>query len=78
MMGVLIDAGLIVYHDMSDNIDSMFSSIDLNGPAQFADSSVHLWLSMVHLRATHRPAMVQETSKRILQWLIARWKPGMI
>ena len=78
LMAVLIERQKVDFSSISDTIDLVLSSVDLHGPADFCDSSAHLWVCVNRLRAQHQPALVQDTSAKTLQWLLARWRPGII
>ena len=75
VMTVLLHRGLVEFSDVVDVVDNMLSSVDLNGPAIFADSAVLLWCALVDLKARVNPSSIQDTSERILRWLFVRWSP---
>ena len=43
VMGAVLDTGLVDFADITELVDGMVASADMNGPAVFADSSVTLW-----------------------------------
>ena len=75
-MNILLQQEIVNFEDVADTVDFMLSSIDLNGPASFSDASASLWSSLIKCKARHTPALVYDTSERILRWLFNRWKPG--
>ena len=76
MMALLLEKQLLSFSDVLNDIESIFSAVDLNGPAVFADSSVRLLVNVSRIRTRQKPATILETSKKLLQWLFSRWKPG--
>ena len=74
-MATILDQRLIDFVDVADLVEAMLSSVDLNGPAIFTDSSVALWCILINLRARVNPSLVHDTSERILRWMFVRWNP---
>jgi len=73
----ILEAGLVDYHDVSDDINAMIIAADISGPALLVDSSLILMLHLLHLRNTMLPSANQATSNHIMRWVFSRWKPGM-
>ncbi|KAI9894288.1 MAG: Serine/threonine-protein kinase tel1 [Vezdaea aestivalis] len=59
-----------------EQASAMFTYIDLNGPADFSDASILLWLHLVRLWSKESPNDFGQTSERLLQWIVARWNPS--
>lgn len=74
-MTVILDASLIEFVDVTEIVDTMLSSVDLNGPALFTDSAVIMWTVVASLKAKYSPATTDHTSERIVRWLFIRWRP---
>lgn len=74
-MAVVLNFELIRYNEISDVVDNMVSSVDLNGPAECADSASTLWSILVLLRGREHVGTVSETSEHIIRWLCNRWSP---
>ena len=75
MMRILLIHGAVKYEQVSDVVDLMLYSVDLNGPASFHDSVAPFWVTIIRLRAQFSPSLVHETSERIIRWWFVRWKP---
>ncbi|MCJ1468855.1 Serine/threonine-protein kinase tel1 [Pseudocyphellaria aurata] len=76
LMAVVLNFELIRYNEVSDVVDNMVSSVDLNGPAECVDSASTLWSIIVLLRGREHVGSVSETSKHIIRWLCNRWSPS--
>ena len=74
-MAVVLNFDLIRYNEISDVIDNVLSSVDLNGPAECVDSASTLWSVVVLLRGRQHVGTVFETSEHIIRWLCNRWSP---
>ena len=73
----ILEAGLIRYHDIADDINSIVTAADTSGPAVVIDSSLILMHHILHLRNAALPSASQLTSNHIIRWAFSRWKPGM-
>lgn len=74
-MTLLLELGLVHFADVADIVDTMFSSVDLNGPATFTDSAANLWSIIIKLKGRQCPSLIYNTAERVLGWLFIRWKP---
>ncbi len=72
----ILEADLVNYHAIANDITSMVTAADTSGPALMVDSSLILMLHLLHLRNTMLPSANQATSNHIIRWLFSRWKPG--
>jgi serine-protein kinase ATM len=77
-MNVLFEEGLVKYTAVADTIEAMFSSVDLDGPAILADSSLLLCSALIKQCTSDNPAAVNELSDRAVHWLFSKWKPSML
>ena len=73
---VLLDTGTIEYREVTDLIDSIFMSPDLNGPADCDGAATHFWQVLLVLRGQENLNSVAAMSETILLWLFKRWSPG--
>ncbi|MCJ1474831.1 Serine/threonine-protein kinase tel1 [Lambiella insularis] len=78
LLAVILELDLIEFVDVVDIVDTMLSSVDLNGPALLTDSAVSMWAVVANLNAKHSPATADQTSERVLRWLFIRWRPSQI
>ena len=76
LMMVVLGKALIKYPDISDLIDSILSSVDLNGPVDCVDSALELWSVLLVLISKEKTCSVYDTSERVIRWFFNRWKPG--
>ena len=73
----ILEADLIRYHEVSDDINSIVTLADTSGPALLVDSSLIFMHHILHLRNTALPGASQLTSNHIIRWVFSKWKPGM-
>ena len=78
VMSVVLDRGLIEFPDITELVDGMVSSADVNGPAVFADSSVTLWSMFISLKERENHGMIHNIGDRVLRWLFTKWSPGRL
>ena len=76
LMAGLLSHGLLQYPQVKDLAEGMLSSVDLDGPADAVDSTVHFWAAVAALRATDNLGSAHETVERVLRWLFMRWSPS--
>ncbi len=75
---MLLDTGVIQYSEVTDLIDGMLASPDLNGPAECDAAATQLWHVILTLREQENINSVSTLGSSILSWLFKRWSPGMI
>lgn len=73
---VLLDTGVIEYREVIDLVDGIFTSPDLNGPAECDGAATQLWHVLLVLRGQENLSSVAAMSETILLWLFKRWSPG--
>lgn len=72
----ILDLALIQYADVSDIVDGMIKSVDLNGPAECNESATTLWTVLVVLKGREKLGSASEASENTLRWLFHRWSPS--
>lgn len=72
----LLDMGLVRYVDIADIADGMVSSMDLNGPVNFQDSTLALCSAIALQKGQENASVAAETADRVLNWLFHLWRPG--
>lgn len=77
LMAVILTSELLGYTDIADTIESMVSSVDLNGPSSLTDSALSFWSLLMKLRTKANPSLGPATAKQICGWLRATWTLGM-
>ncbi|TQN70759.1 Serine/threonine-protein kinase TEL1 [Colletotrichum shisoi] len=71
----ILESDLVPYHDVSDDINSIVTTADVNGPAVLVDSSIILMLYLLTLRNVKQPNASQSTSHHIIRWVFLKWNP---
>lgn len=67
---------LVSYKSIADVIESMISSIDLNGPAMLTDSAISFWTVLLDIRRSEVSSASLLSSERVLHWFLQKWHPG--
>ncbi|KAL8900186.1 MAG: hypothetical protein Q9207_005812 [Kuettlingeria erythrocarpa] len=78
LMTGLLDMGLVCYTDIADIADGMVSSMDLNGPVNFQDSTLALCSAIALQKGQENASVAAETADRVLNWLFHLWRPGVL
>ncbi|KZL69017.1 ataxia telangiectasia mutated, partial [Colletotrichum incanum] len=76
LLHTILEKNLVPYHDVSDDINSMVTTADINGPALLVDSSIILMLHLLTLRNVKLPNASQSTSHHIIRWAFLKWNPA--
>ena len=76
LLHAILEADLIPYHLIRDDINSLITAAEVSGPALLVDSSLILMLHLLHVRNANLPSASEATSSHIIRWLFSRWKPG--
>ncbi|KAF7562703.1 hypothetical protein G7046_g1450 [Stylonectria norvegica] len=76
LLHAILEADLLPYHAMSEDINSIVTTADVNGPGILCDSSISLMLHVLHLRNARIPGASQNTCSHIIRWVFLRWKPS--
>lgn len=74
----IIETDILPHHSLSDDINSITTTADVNGPALLCDTSVALMYHILHLRNAILPGASQATSGHIIRWALLRWNPGEV
>lgn len=72
----IIETDILPYHDISDDINNMITTADVNGPGILCDTSLALMTHLFHVRNSRLPSTSQSTSSHIIRWLFSRWNPS--
>lgn len=75
-MDVLLRLELVQYASVHESIESIFLSLDLNGPAILAESSMSLFVTIMNQAAAANPSSTKRISERIVGWLFGKWLPS--
>lgn len=66
---------LLPYRDVADDVNTMVTTADVNGPAVVVDSSVLLMTKLLHKLNYHLPSTSYATCNHVVRWLFLRWDP---
>ncbi|KAI1335716.1 phosphatidylinositol 3 [Xylariaceae sp. FL0016] len=66
---------LLPYREIADDVNSIVTTADVNGPAVVVDSSIRLMTALLQLRNYHLPSASHATSNHIVRWVLLRWDP---
>lgn len=69
-------AGLLPHHGLSEDINNIVTTADVNGPAVLADTSISLMRQLFHIRNTRLPSASQSTCNHIIRWVFLKWNPS--
>ncbi|KAI1771338.1 hypothetical protein F4818DRAFT_210746 [Hypoxylon cercidicola] len=72
----IITRDLVSYRDIADDVNSMVTTADVNGPAVVVDSSLMLMTKLLHLRNFQLPSASYTTCNHIVRWMLFRWDPA--
>ena len=76
LLHTILEADLIKYHTISEDINRIVTTADVNGPAVLVDSSLTLMLHLLQLRNSRLPSASQTTCHHVIRWIFLRWNPG--
>ncbi|KAG6013340.1 hypothetical protein E4U43_007342 [Claviceps pusilla] len=72
----ILEADLLPYNLISEDVNSVVTSPDVNGPGLVSDSSLALMYHLFHFRNTRVPSASQATSSHIIRWVFLKWNPS--
>ncbi|KAH8427206.1 DNA-binding protein kinase TEL1 [Aspergillus melleus] len=78
LMTSILQFELLEYSASAEAINSMLSSVNLNGPSLMSDSSLAFWATVTRAIAQVNPGSVPHASKLICTWLREAWTIGTI
>ncbi|KAE9972679.1 hypothetical protein EG327_009430 [Venturia inaequalis] len=76
LLGALLQLNVLNYASVASIVETMLSSVDLQGPVTFCDSSATLWIAFMKAKAAENPSASATISERIIRWLFGRWIPS--
>ena len=76
LLGAILEADFLPYHAISDEVNSIVTTADVNGPAVLSDTSIALMLQLFHIRNTRLPSASQSTCSHIIRWALLKWNPS--
>lgn len=76
LMEIILRLELVESTDLTDNIRSMLSSMDLNGPSALCDTSLRLLTTLFDKRLHTAAGLGVDSVKSICNWLRSSWTFG--
>jgi ataxia telangiectasia mutated family protein len=76
LLHMILETDLIPYHLIADDINSIVTTADVNGPAILVDSSLNLMLHLLQARNTRLPSASQTTCHHVIRWAFRKWNAG--
>ena len=76
LLHTLLETDLVGYHAVSNDINDIVTTADVNGPAILTDSTLLLMLHLLKLRNLKLPNASQATCSHVIRWVFRRWDPG--
>lgn len=74
----IIEGDILPYHALSEDINSIVTTADVNGPGVLCDTSLALMVHLFHERNARLPNASQSTSSHIIRWVFMKWNPGTL
>ncbi|KAG6006598.1 Serine/threonine-protein kinase tel1 [Claviceps maximensis] len=71
-----MEADILPYHSISEDVNSVVTTPDVNGPGLLSDTSVALMFHLFHFRNARVPSASQVTSSHIIRWVFLKWNPS--
>ncbi|KAF2398800.1 hypothetical protein EJ06DRAFT_91696 [Trichodelitschia bisporula] len=76
LLNTLFTLSLVSFESMATELEPVFSSVELNGPAAISDSSTSLWVTLIDLQASESPTSTGDIYERLVRWVFAKWVPS--
>lgn len=72
----IVEKDVLPYHELSEEVNSIVTTADVNGPALLCDSSLTLMFHLFHVRNSTLPSASQATANHLIRWTLLRWNPS--
>lgn len=76
LLYTILQAQLLPYHVVADDITNIVTMADICGPAVLLDSSLVFMHCLANVRNELAPSAIQNTSSNVIRWVFSTWKPG--
>lgn len=76
LLHTIIEADFLPYHAISEEINSIVTTADVNGPGVLCDTSLALMSHLFHIRNARLPGASHSTGNHIIRWVFLRWNPS--
>ena len=74
-MNTMLKLEVIAFATVTVNVQSMLSSVELNGPALLTETSIALMITLIRERVRENPTNFDAAAERVLNWLFGKWNP---
>lgn len=78
LLNAILEAQLIPYYAVADDISNMLTMADVCGPVVLVDSSLVLMHRLSNIRNELAPSAIQKTTSHVIRWVFSTWKPGKL
>lgn len=76
LLSTIVRADILPYHAISEEVNNIVTTADVNGPATLSDTSLALMRDLFHLRNTRVPNASQSTCSHLIRWTFLKWNPS--
>ena len=76
LMDVILRLNIVPFSAISETVQAMLLSIELNGPALLTETSSSFLTTIIRERIQENPTHFHSTAERILNWLLSKWTPS--
>ncbi|KAF2646142.1 hypothetical protein P280DRAFT_439907 [Massarina eburnea CBS 473.64] len=76
LLDVLLKLSIVPFSAVSETVQTMLASIELNGPALLTDSTSALMTTLIREKFDENPTHYNQTAERVLNWLLSKWTPS--
>lgn len=77
-LSTLIASKLVTFSAISNSVEAMLRSAELNGPAGLSEATLHLWSTLIRMRRQENPSGGVYAAEQSLRWLFSRWGPSKL
>lgn len=75
-MDVVLRLKIVPFSAVSEAVQTMLVSLELNGPAILAESTTSLMATLIQEKVAENPTHYNQTAERVLSWLLNKWTPS--
>ncbi|PVH96335.1 hypothetical protein DM02DRAFT_569817, partial [Periconia macrospinosa] len=76
-MDVVLRLKIVPFSAVSETVQTMLVSLELNGPALLAESTTSLMTTLIQEKIAENPTHYNQTAERVLNWLLNKWTPSL-
>ncbi|CAI6341211.1 unnamed protein product [Periconia digitata] len=76
-MDVVLRLKVIPYSAVSETVQTMLTSVELNGPALLTESTTSLMTTLIQEVIAGSPTHYKSSAERVLNWLLSKWTPSL-